>query len=252
MLTNSAIYPVCQKTEILIPADKRLLTSIIVVAWDLNRIQRQITSACLGNISKYTDREDYEFIFIDQCNKKENLDNRHNVIDIDKYIKLANNIGMSAAMNLGYKNSNSDYKYICFMHNDVFVPDNWLKKMVEIAEKTGQAVMPCQGHIDRNYVKKAYIEESFRSNDDAGMILMTKEAFKKTGGWDERFKTIYQDVPMRMRIGSFVCTNQVIITHIGAVSYSVSEEVENEAYTREGPIFNDLRDKGTGKEINYL
>jgi hypothetical protein len=41
--------------------DKKV--SIIVVDYDVIRLQRQITSACLGNIQKYTDPEINIFLF---------------------------------------------------------------------------------------------------------------------------------------------------------------------------------------------
>ena len=39
------------------------LTSIIVCAYDTLRIQRQITSACLGNIEKFTDKYNNEYTY---------------------------------------------------------------------------------------------------------------------------------------------------------------------------------------------
>lgn len=226
------------------------MTSIIVVAWDTNRIQRQITSTCLGNISKFTD--DYELIFIDQQNKRESLDDRHNLIKIDKYIGLEENIGYSAACNLGFKESNPDYKYVCFVHCDVLVPDNWLSKLIESAEKNKQPVMPAQGRLSRETIKESYTQELL-GNDDAGVILMTKEQFKETGGWDERFKTIYMDAAFRIRLPKkHYCTNQVIITHIGAVGYYHDTQFESEAYNREAQVYNDLIKFGIGKEKNYL
>lgn len=228
-------------------------TSIVVVAWDTNRIQRQITSACLGNIAKFTNRDEYELILVDQCNKQERLDNKHNLIDIDTPIPLDENIGSSAAMNLGYKHSNPEYPYICFMHNDVFVPDNWLTILRELVDRSGTAVMPTQGRMDRKFVKKAQTEESFQANDDAGLVIMTKEFFKQTGGWDERFKTIYMDAPFRQRFPKkYICTNQCIITHIGAVGYYHDAQFETESYAREAPIYNDLIKNNTGKDTNYL
>jgi glycosyltransferase involved in cell wall biosynthesis len=226
--------------------------SIIVVAWDTNRIQRQITSTCLGNISKFTDKEDYELIFIDQqCDK--NLDERHNVINIDKHIILKENIGCSAAMNRGYKESSPECKYICFMHNDVFVPNNWLPTLMELVKRDDCIVMPTQGRLSREYVKEE--EEDLKAWDDAGLIIMSKDNFIKSGGWDERFKTIYQDAIFRYRLPKkYVATNKVIITHIGAVGYYHDEQFENEAYDREGEIYNKTRDELINKipQKNYL
>ena len=124
-----------------------------MTALNKNNLQTNITSAAIGNISKYTDREDYELILIDQrtpdMNKIPDLNCRHNAIVLDKHIKI-DHIGMSAAMNKGFKESNPDYPYICFIHNDVFVWEGWLKTMREMIEKDSTAIiMPTQGPYKR-------------------------------------------------------------------------------------------------------
>ena len=249
MSTDCTVYPVRQATEILVSAVERQLTSIIVTASDITRVQRQITSACLGNINKFTDREDYELILVDQSMSGD-LDDRHNVIDIDHWLKMEP-VGQSRAMNLGYKASKGHY--LCFIHNDVFVNEGWLPILKGIFEKMKAPVTPMQGRIPREAIKLASSEDSNSANDDAGLWFMTREMFEKTGGWDERFKLAYQDAVFRLRFPvRYVCTNQCVITHIGAVTMYADEKREEESYTEEGPLYNDLINNGTGKAINYL
>ena len=233
--------------------DKKV--SIIVVDYDVNRLQRQITSACLGNIQKYTDPEDYELILIDQWKDKENrldsLDDKHNAIKIDKYVSMPN-IGSSAAFNLGAKKSVGEY--LVFMHNDVFVWEGWLRTLLgEIEGKEDVVIMPHQGHTTREQILQFH-KEPGAGNDDAGLIMMSRKTFNKTGGWDERFKAIYQDVPFRSRFPKgFICTNKCLITHIGCGTvYAIPEDEENKAYEIEGNLYNDWRSNNTGKNINYL
>ena len=223
-------------------------TSIIMTALNQNALQVNITSAALGNISKYTNREDYELILVDQGNPPPDLNHRHNNIDIDKHIKIKGNIGMSAAMNRGYKESNPNYPYICFMHNDVFVWEGWLSTLREFIEKDPKSIiMPTQGPYSREDIKRFCSEENPVGNDDAGMVIMSKETFKKTGGWDERFKSVYQDGAFRLRFPkSHWCTGKVLITHIGSINMYTSEQDGQEA-----PIWQKLRG-GEGKYINYL
>ena len=168
-------------------------TSIIVVSYDTTRLQRKITSACLANIQKYTNRDEYELIHIDQSDVRHKrkltaeIDTKHHIIDMDKHIEMKH-IGVSAANNLGYKKSSDDCEYIVFMHNDVFVPDDWLKHLREAIEDGSKVVQPHQGPATREFVIKARTEE-VQANSDAGLIMMSKETFKGTGGWDERFFT---------------------------------------------------------------
>ena len=219
-------------------------TTIIIVAYDTIRLQRQITSACLGNISRYTNRDEYELIFVDQyLNGKSagDLNTKFHHIDIDKHIKVEEHIGSSAAANLGAKNADPETKYLCFMHPDVFVWEGWLPTLRSFIEK-GQIeiVMPHQSASDREQIKAFYQEENPRGNDDAGLIMMTKNAFEKSGGWDERLKSIYQDLAFRRRWkDSYWCTAKCLITHIGCGTlYAWTAEEERAAYSREAPIIN--------------
>jgi len=224
-----------------------------MTALNSNALQMLITSAVLGNISKYTDREDYELILVDQKTsgggRLMELNHRHNHIPINKHIKLDKNIGMSAAMNLGYKNSNPDYPYICFMHNDVFVWEGWLKTLRGFLEKDESAIiMPTQGPYKREDILKFYQEESPKGNDDAGMVIMSKKIFKKTGGWDERFKGVCQDAAFRARFPhSYFPTGKIVITHIGQINPYDRQELGDE-----GKMWVELKNYGTGKAINYL
>lgn len=216
-----------------------------MIAWDTIKLQRMITSACLSNIAKYTDREDYELIFVDQENARgiDSLDYRHHRFAIDKYVPVEKNIGCSAAFNLGYKNSNPDYPNICFVHSDVFVPDNWLKKLlVHLRERI--VVMPTQGMITRDQVVESYTNPNLHSWDDAGMCLMTKKDFEQSGGWDERFKAIYPEGIFRMRIPrNIICPSDVIITHLGGIGYYHDGEFERRKYVEEEDLFNKIRDE---------
>lgn len=229
-------------------------TSIIVVAYDTIRLQRWVTSACLGNIARYTDRDDYELIFVDQSPKGKSagaLNERHHCIDIDKHIKVDGNIGASAAANLGAKSATG--KYICFLHNDVFVWEGWLSTLRSFIEKDiCEIVIPHQGASTREHVKQFYKNkmEDSRGNDDAGLVMMTRETFNKTGGWDERIKSIYPELAFRRRwVGRSYCTSKVLITHICCGTlWAWSNEEEQAAYAEEAPIINNPN----LEKINYL
>lgn len=222
-------------------------TSIIVVAYDTTRLQRLITSACLASIQKYTNRDEYELIFIDQGIIKD-LDKKHHIIDIDKHIKIAH-IGCSAAMNLGYKNSNPNYGLIAFIHNDVFVYEGWLQQLRDsLTDHNHRIAMPHQGKTAREHVLNP-----IQGNDDAGLILMSKETFLETGGWDERIKMIYPEYAFRLR---FPCKYHVvprcIITHIGSVVACIDDQMEKDAYQKESELVNVLRDDEVMLKKNYL
>ena len=170
-------------------------TLIVFPSYDTIRLQRWITSACLGNISKYTNREEYELIYVDQQPEggSGDLNVRFNHIDVDKWLKPEGNLGCSAAMNLGVKEATSDYKYVCFMHNDVLVWEGWLETLRSYLEENYcDIILPAQSNYSREEIKKMRETDRYtRANDDAGVTMMKREVFEKSGGWDERFKTIY-------------------------------------------------------------
>lgn len=217
-------------------------TSIVMVAHDVSATHRYITSAALGNIQKYTDREDYELIFVDDQTtgaRTDNLNARYHTIDIDKTIEVKEDIGISACRNLGVEKSDPLTKYLCFIDNDMFIWEGWLPKLRSYLESGNwDAIYPHQGATTREFVKKSYEKEG-RGNDDAGLILITREAFEKTGGWDEKFKSVYHDLAFRKRISRaglrIWCTNQVIVTHLSGVTTFFSSKF-NKNYSEEGDI----------------
>ena len=215
-------------------------------AYDLTKIQRQITTAAMGNIQKYTDTDDYEFILMDNGTQTY-IDTKYNCIELDQHIVNEEDIGYSASMNLGAKKSNSDFPYVCFIHNDVFVHEGWLSKLLKhltdkrIDGRLADIVVPSQGYMTRQQVLDSYANKIKTLDNDAGLMLMSKESFKKTGGWDERMKSIYQDYVFR-RKGikdsglQFRQTSDVIITHIGYATIGLDDDKFDRTVEAEGSI----------------
>lgn len=217
-------------------------TSIIMASYDTTQTHRYVTSAALGNIQKFTDRDQYELIFVDANPSTKGLMNyKYHKIDIDKYIDLETDPGISACRNIGAKESDPENKYICFMDNDVFVHEGWLPKLIEIMKKRNLGyIFPQQGQTSREFVKQSYIQEA-NGNDDAGFILITREAFDKTGGWDERFGSVYHELGFRRRLGKYgilgFSSNQMVMTHISGITTFESPKFQ-EWYSKEGEEVN--------------
>lgn len=215
-------------------------TSIIMNAYDNDIVQRQITIAALGNIQKYTD--DYELILVDN-GKFQEINDKYNCIELTKHIQNKEDIGFSASMNLGARESNSEYPYICFIHNDVFVWEWWLPKLLKKLDKI-DVIFPSQGHITREQVLASYRNELDRLDNDAGLMVMSKENYKKSGGWDERFCSVFQEKAYRdkmIRNGlSINHTPDVIITHIGWITVGFDDSVFENNRSKEGEILSKI------------
>lgn len=200
-----------------------------MVSYDRTPVHRNITSAALGNIQMYTDKEDYEMILVENKPLGE-LNRKYQLFFLDHHIIKDRDIGVSASRNLGTKIADSKSEYFCFIDNDVFVWEGWLLGLRAYLESgLWDAVWPHQCQTTREFVKESYKPNSDDSgNDDAGLILITREAFEKTGGWDERFFSVYHDAAFRRRMSKaeikIKCTNRVIITHLnGATTFNLED-----------------------------
>lgn len=213
-----------------------------MASYDILRIHRYVTSAALGNIQKFTDPEDYELIFVDaNPSTKDFMNYKYHLIKIDKYIDLETDPGISACRNIGAKHADPDNGYICFIDNDVFVNEGWLDTLKKVMKKhNARYVLPQQGQTTREFIKKSYIEEH-PGQDDAGLMLMTREAFDITGGWDERFGSVYHELGFRKKLGQHhihgVNTNQTVMTHISGITTFDSPKFD-EWYAKEGAEIN--------------
>lgn len=206
-------------------------TSIIMVAFDKDYIHRHITSTALGNIQMFTDREDYEMILVDnEPTRGGDLNRKYQLFYLDHHIVIDKDIGVSASRNIGAKTADPKSEYLCFIDNDVFVWEGWLPKLRAYLESgEWDAIWPHQCMTTREFVKNSYDPNSNdQGNDDAGLILITRDAFEKTGGWDERFFSVYHDLAFRRRMSAAEirvrATNRVIVTHLnGATTFDLED-----------------------------
>ena len=214
------------------------LTSIIMATYDNHALLRRITSASLHNIEKYTDKEDYELILVDNEFNDASLDKRYHRWDLDYYIFNEKDKGYSASCNQAAELAKGEY--LCFIHNDVFVWEGWLPKLREYLEKDiCDVVWPHQGPTPRDYVKESY-EKDLQANDDAGITFMRRSDFDMVGGWDERFFGALNEIAFRRKYTSkglrTLSTSRVIITHIGGGVALADQERFQKQYGDEGKI----------------
>lgn len=234
------------------------LTSIIFLAYDLTQTNRLITQAALQNIIKYTDEEDYELIFIDvipvgaeslifngyYVDEFYKLGKRADRKWIKRYCSQTTDPGQYACYNLGAKEAKGDY--LCFFQNDVFVWEGWLKNMkYYLDQKLADVVYPDQQAKSREFVKASYkfpinSKEALQGARDAGMILMTKEGFKKTGGWNEKIKIHYGEKDFFTRISKAglkdIVTCKTMITHLEHAAGWTRVDLEKENYDNDSTI----------------
>ena len=208
-----------------------MYSSIILTCYNQIPFQAHLTMACIANITRYTDPQEYELILVSGEEKFPVHDDYH-VLKIDQYIKT--DLGYTASMNLGAKKSSGEI--LVFIQNDVFVWEGWLWSMRNyIEEKVSDCVIPDQVPIPRAFVEEArqmtYQEAMKYGSRDAGCLMITREAFNKMGGWNENL-SLLAEKDFYERMGRFgirqVDTCKVMITHIMAATnlYRLHENPE--------------------------
>lgn len=220
--------------------------SIIVTAYIQNKFQCHMTMACIANVTRYTDPSDYELILMSDSEKWLVRDD-YKVLKIDKYIRTEG-WGYTKSMNEGAKLASGEY--LVFLQNDVFVYEDWLKNLSWYLD-TNQAdcVIPDQVPRSRADVLKFkdldMIEGMKYGSRDAGLLMITKKAFEKTGGWNEDLSLLCdKDFYERMsRAGvSQIDTCKVMITHIMAATnlnrLEEKPEEYNDMMTHDADILN--------------
>lgn len=199
--------------------------SIILTCFNSTRLAKHMSQLAIDHIRKFTDRKDYELIIMDP-EPKFALTDPWNSLDLEgkdtKHMVLSQDPGYTACMNIGADKAKHDI--LVFMQNDVFVHEGWLEGLVWYIKNGWEAVFPDQVYRTREYVKATYERdfddlESMKGGRDAGLIMITKEAFKRTGGWNADLGLLAErDFYERMGKANVVWTetNKVLITHIMA------------------------------------
>ena len=199
-------------------------TSIVICCFDFTRTLRHITMACISNIRRFTDEEDYELIIVDNEPMFPIRDD-YKVLHLEKVKIVVNekDRGYYASLNQGAKEATGDY--FCFMQPDIFVHEGWLTGMRYYLENNmGDVVWPDQFPQTRAYIKESYVS-SFEQGmghggREAGCLMITRVGFEKTGGWEERLFNEFGEAAFYQRIGKAglrqVATNKSLVTHITA------------------------------------
>lgn len=209
-------------------------TSIIVPAYDMTPVSAHITMACLANIAKYTDPEDYELILIEEeppsmCKVRDD----YGALKIDNHILLTEYMNYSTKMNTAAKQAKGEY--LCFIQNDVFVWEGWLDVAKAYFESgMAECLVPDQFPRTREYILNAMdmtLEEGLDAGArDACAIFITADAFKRTGGFNENLRAFVEaDFYSRCDEAGVIIhpTNKIQITHITlATHYQDMEEFD--------------------------
>lgn len=213
--------------------------SIIVSCFNNTRTATHMSMLCIDHIRKFTDEEDYELIIVDPAPKFPIRDDYKTLkLEECKWVRSDHDIGYTRGMNMGA--ALADNPVLVFIQNDVFVHEGWLKDLLWYIENGYEAVFPDQVPRDRAYVLASYKREhgdieAKKGGRDAGLLMITKDAFMRSGKWDETLSTLAErDFYERMgKAGvNWTDTNKVLITHVMAATNLDLLDNDPEEYNR--------------------
>lgn len=206
--------------------------SVILNRYDLTKVQAHMSMACLGAIRKFTD-EPYEIIVV-------NNNSVHGIRDEYKVLQPFNEIHVESknvyeCYNIGASAATTD-KFM-FIQNDVYVHEKTLNKLSIYLNKWDVA-FPQQIPLSREVVKSVKMVPDGMAprvgQRDAGLLAITKEAFDKSGGWDERYHNLLGEAGFYQKIDSsglsWTDRTNAFITHIMAAN---NLDKDSELYNQE-------------------
>lgn len=157
----------------------------------------------------------YQIVIIDNfpLNEKKEICAGPNVI----YLPQEKNIGFAKAINLGIKQTETEWALI--LNDDAVITDNKIfERLMSFAEKEGySAVSPVLkdssgkienfgyrvlpiGRIELNFGKQKIIDQHSIDGLTAACLLIKKKDFEEVGGLDERFFAYLEDVDLFLRM----------------------------------------------------
>lgn len=156
--------------------------SIVILNWN----GKQMTLDCLDSIKKNTSYPNYEVIVVDQGSNDGSAEAFEKIKWI-KLIPLKDNIGFSAANNLGFKKGKGTYFFM--LNNDTIVTKNWLTEAVKVLESDRKiGVVGCYEKENPDF-KRA--DKDVLTVSGATM-LMKRNVLDKIGFLDKKnFSPIY-------------------------------------------------------------
>lgn len=209
------------------------MISIILNSYSPKKSQRHMDIACVADIVRFTDCE-YEIIII-------NNDHTHRFRDdygvLEGHYKIYNNNenkNVYASYNIGAHIATGDK--LMFIQNDVFVHERTIDKLAIYLDKW-DVCYPQQIELTREQIRQIHETPDSRPVGfgwrDAGLLAITRKAFKKSGGWDDRFSNLLGEAAYYSKIdqAGLTWTDQTnaIVTHIKAgTNLSKDDELYNE------------------------
>lgn len=190
---------------------KPVLCSIVIPVfnkWDY-------THRCLKSLMNLSSQINFEIIIVNNASTDETKENLEKIKDVIKVIDNKENNGFTIASNQGA--AIAEGKYIVFLNNDTEPLGEWLKELVDLAERdslvgaVGAKLIYPNGELQEagGIIFSNAVGYNFGRGDDpdkeiynhvaevdyctGACLLVRADLFRKYGGFDERYAPAYSE-----------------------------------------------------------
>ncbi|MCK4259957.1 MAG: glycosyltransferase [Halanaerobiales bacterium] len=177
---------------------------------------------CLTSLREYT-HEPHRIIVVDNNSEDESLEYLKKEEGICLILNQQNT-GFAKACNQGILAGKG--KYICLLHGDIQVTENWLSPLLEEIQKPEVGMVVPR----KNKHSESLIEEQnpLSSDPTGGCVIIKRDNLNRVGLLDEKFYLHYENLDYSLRIqekGYVVsyCSESVIL-HNNSSLYQIEEE----------------------------
>lgn len=165
--------------------------------------KHNVTAKCIECIEKYTSCINYTIYLLDNNSHDGSFEHIKNICSSKNNIVLEKseaNKGVIGGRNFifEYFDSHEDYTHLLFIDNDQFVRDKWIDGYVEIFKKSPNALCGIEAWIlSSNFtpLRKCSKKDFGFSYVGCGGMMISREAFKLIGKFDENFNPAYFEDP---------------------------------------------------------
>lgn len=154
---------------------KKITTSVIIPNWN----GLHLLKACLNSLRNQS-YKNFEVIIVDNGSTDKSVEYLDNNFPQVRIVKLSKNFGFAKAINEGVKATEGGY--VVFLNNDTRVDKDWLKSLVQCADKHPEVISVNSKLL--NFYNKKII-------DGVG-ILINEVGQAKSIGWQEEDSGQYQ------------------------------------------------------------
>jgi len=212
--------------DIMTMKQKKNKVAIIILAWN----QVHYTKICIDSIKKFTDRNKYDLIVVDQGSEDGTLKYLDEVLtgERDLIVRNRRNRGFSGGNNQALKLA--ECEYILFLNNDCKIKGyNWLPILMQASKEENVGLVGTMCHKAApdyaeetvNHVGSSKIEEDWSYVE--GWCLFGKwKLFQELKGFDMQFNPAYgEDADLSYRVkelGLKLKTVKLPIKHYGSKS----------------------------------